>query len=240
VYTLDTICDAMAPRFCAARADCCRAYSIPYDDVSCIAAERVTCEGIVNAIGAGRAELVPEYVDGCFEEVERFYQRCVIPYDEVFFELFDLSHICGQAFRGTRAVGETCTSSIDCRVGDDEVLDCDDMTKVCVATRARDEGESCDDSRDVCKPGWYCGSDPEQTMAPPSCRPTLPVGAACDPEVQPSPCGRQLYCDAQDGCRDRLWGTQTCESNGECQSLACESNMCASPTPVVTLEQCAG
>ncbi len=240
-YSVDTVCEPMAMRLCAARENCCRAVGLPYDPIGCVQRQQRRCESMMDVIRRGDAILVPERVDTCFEEWERTLQRCIIPATDLVYETYDLGRACAEAFHGTKEEGELCEDSVECEVLDDAVQGCE--AGRCMALRVRSAGEMCDGANNFCRPGLYCDYDLASDPLVGTCAEALPLGAMCDPNEVVSSCGVPSFCGlTEDGstCVVRQPPGSQCDSLLQCASFECEENQCVTSPPVVTLEACTG
>lgn len=131
--------------------------------------------GELQSVESGTRGFSPEAAAGCIEATRR---RGCEGFDA--WMLVDVrTSSCSSVIVGRLSAGQACATTIDCAPGTecDELLGCPGTcSRVCVATRARTQGEDCRDCFDRCAAGSSC-EDGLCVVAEEQRRPS--IGDAC-------------------------------------------------------------
>ncbi len=219
-YTLDNICDTVAPGLCTDRESCCADQGYSYDEAGCVARERETCEEDVARARAGDVSFHPELVDDCLVSAKAVFGSCVVAISDLVDVRNDLV-VCTKVFRGDKAEGAACTDESECALPDGGFADCEDDK--CVHSLVVGEGGSCSfDGGNLCEDGLYC-DNPDGGM----CKVSLAAGATCDPMKDFLSCGLGSYCEGMtQKCTTSKASGEACDSPLQCVSLSCGASLC--------------
>jgi hypothetical protein len=247
-YSLDDVCDQVAPKLCSARQPCCEETG-GYDEAGCVAHSKAECAKDVSEVRAGREVFHPERVDPCLEKLKTLIDTCYVTFDLVL-KVANEYRDC-QVFEGSLADGAACERDSQCKPpsGPSEFVGCDGTTKVCKRTHLLAENDACtiaDGLPDICGEGLYCDAD--LTLKPPSgtCKKATPIGQPCaKDEPFDLECGLGDYCEPSSGvCTKGKPAGSPCAGDLECASISCKGEdggkTCAQTDPVVKTEECKG
>jgi hypothetical protein len=226
-YTLDDVCDKVAPKICAMRKPCCDK-SHGYDEAGCLAEAKADCAKDVADARAGRATFRPELVDPCIDKYTALFASCDFSYD-LYFRALKVIKEC-RVFEGQLAEGAACERDAQCKpaAGANEIATCDkDGTKQCVKTTLLAETAPCElgeGIRATCDQGLYCDVNFASQPFKGTCKKTTPLGSKCDAAKKPISleCGLGNQCDkASSVCAVGKAPGAACETDLECSSLKC-------------------
>lgn len=246
-YTLDDVCEKLAPKVCALRKSCCQEVA-SYDEAGCIAHEKAECAKDVADARAGRATFHPDVIDSCLTKLQPFFDTCYLTFD-VLYRVAGLLQTC-RVFDGQLAEGAACERDSQCAGAPDTIVGCDADTKLCKHTRLLAEGAPCTIAAGLpglCKQGLYCDAD--LTKNPPSgtCKKATPLGSGCDANKPfDLECGLGSYCEKTTKvCTAGRNGGASCTTDLECASISCSigsgaAKTCKAPSAFVSPEQCKG
>lgn len=224
-YTLDNVCDQVAPKLCALRKPCCEK-THGYDEAKCLEFTKADCAKDVAAVRAGTMTFHPEVIDPCFPKYKVVLDACFETID-VLLKAFDIAEC--RAFRGQLSEGAQCERSSQCKSGPSgSFVDCNDERRECTLTRLFKEGEPCrygDGAGGFCIQGTYCDAPLGGGVAG-TCKKATPIGQNCNTFAFVSTeCGLGAYCDKSTGkCTASKDEDAACDTAFECKSLQCESS----------------
>ena len=254
-YTLDDVCDKVAPKICAMRKPCCDK-SHGYDEAGCLAEAKADCAKDVADTRAGRATFHPELVDTCIEKYTTLFASCEFSFD-LYVRALKVIKEC-RVFEGQLAEGASCERDAQCKSATDAnaTTSCDkDGTKQCVTTTLLAENAPCEIGegvRSTCNEGLYCDIDFTSQPFKGTCKKTTPLGSKCDAAKKPIPleCGLGNRCDqATSVCAVGKAAGAACGTDLECASVSCPAagdggadagKACAPPPPLMKAQECKG
>jgi hypothetical protein len=243
-YTLDNVCDLIAPKICTLRKSCCEK-SHGYDEAACLANAKADCAKDVTDTRGGRMTFHPELIDPCLAKFKPILDACFETIDL----LFEAAAIADcRIFQGQLDEGARCARDSECKSGPPGAfVDCNDERQVCTYTRFFKEGEACrygDNAGGFCEKGLYCDAPLGSSVAG-TCKKATPVGQSCDTlKLVSTECGLGAYCDRGSGkCAPAKDADAACDTAFECKSLQCESSgsggrKCLKPDPIVSENEC--
>jgi hypothetical protein len=238
-YTLETVCDHVAPRVCELRNSCCTAAGIGFEQAGCEADFKSKCNEDVQAVNAGDETFDPSGLDACLAKLPGIYARCTLTQMDYVTTVLEL-RVCN-AFEGKKGEGAACTRNSECRQSDDAntSVSCSQQTHSCTRVTVAKAGDGCGATTGaICEAGLYC--DAPGLAAPGTCKTATSKGQACARPVIGNPeCGIGSYCDgATATCVEAKAAREACTLPGECASGQCDSGTCSVGTPFVTAAEC--
>ncbi|MDC3961131.1 hypothetical protein [Polyangium jinanense] len=241
-YTLDNVCAQIAPQLCEVRKTCCEKGD-GYDEAACITYETEVCEKNVADVQAGLMTFDGNSIDACLVAMKPYADKCFLTIPDYYNAPEDLAP-CSKVFAGKLTDGSTCERDAQCAssVEKREIVECDDDTKKCSATRFLPLDAACKveaNAKEVCDQGLYC--DYDFLAMEGLCKPAKKLGEACTPSPIQLSCGLNAYCDADTKvCTEAKVEGSACQSPLECQSLKCNAMACGPIDPLFDGEQCKG
>jgi hypothetical protein len=246
-YTLDDVCEKVAPKICAMRKSCCQDVST-YDEAGCIAHEKTECGKDVADVRAGRATFHPDDIDGCLVKLQPFFDTCYLTFD-LLYRVAELLETC-RVFEGKLAEGAACERDSQCTSAPGAFAGCDKDSKTCKLTRFFAEGEACSlgaNAGGFCGKGLYCDADLGKNPPTGTCKKATPLGSACNAANPVNlECGLGSYCEKTTKvCTAGKTGGAPCASDLECASISCaggsgSAKTCKPTQALVSPEQCKG
>lgn len=241
-YTLGEVCDVLANAQCAAIESCCGSVGVGYDEAGCKAGLKKGCEARAAKVAAGKLTFGPESVDACNAAMATIYGKCQLSWEETADMLLGVP-ACRDVFAGTKAAGDACAATDECKPpqGASQMAVCEDA--VCV-TRDKflGEGDDCTLGGPACGGGLYCNAD--LTTKEGKCEKVKAAGDACDKKQEAAAkveCGWGNHCDSQGRCVTGKAAGEACTEStwNVCQSYVCTNNQCA-PLTVANEATCKG
>jgi hypothetical protein len=238
-YTLDNVCDVVAPRVCGLRKPCCTAAGIGFDEAGCEADFKSRCELDVAAAKSGDETFDPSGLDACFAKLPDIFAKCTLTLADL--QTVPLSLRVCNAFAGKKGEGAACTRNSECAPSADANtwVSCVDKTKTCTKLTIAKQGDGCDLSKStLCDIGLYCDAPPLSSAG--TCKSATPTGQTCKQPAATDPeCGIGAYCDqTSTTCTEARAAGETCTLPGECASGSCTSGKCAVGQPYVSASDC--
>lgn len=254
-YTIDNVCDRVAPIGCEIQKPCCEGAGGPgFDLAGCISHAKTNCNKDRADVLGGRATFHGDRIDGCIAKYKAIFANCTLTYDILQKYARDIA-AC-QAFEGSLPEGATCERTSQCKPGAtrDEIAGCDDNTKKCRITRIAGENAPCaigEGTNVLCDDGLFCDADFATPTLAGTCKKKTAIGMACNKDKKPPlECGLGNYCDQATAlCTAGKGGGATCNGNDlECASVTCTKpdagtgtpNTCVAPTRLAKVEECKG
>lgn len=235
-YTLDDVCDEVAPRLCGLRKPCCTAAGIGFDEAGCEADFKSKCALDVAAAKSGDETFDPSGLDACFAKLPDIFAKCTLTLTDVL--TVPISLRACNAFAGKKGEGASCDRNSECAQSADQntFVSCSDQTKTCTKLTIAKQGDGCDPSKGTpCDVGLYCDAAPLTTAG--TCKTATPTGQAC--QMGSAECGIGSYCDpASKTCAAGKGAGDACILGPECASNTCTSGKCAVGTPFVKSAEC--
>jgi hypothetical protein len=242
LYTLDDVCDRVAPKICALTKSCCDKTG-GFDQAGCMAHSKAVCSKDVADVRGGRATFHPETIDPCLAKFGPLFDSCYETFDLVLRATKDLREC--RTFEGQLTEGASCERDSQCKpaTAADELSGCPKDKLKCTTTRILLDGAACsldNGTNAFCGTGLYCDATGAKI-----CKKSTAIGSTCDAKVSPSfECGLGNYCDASTAlCANGKGGSAPCKDLTECASLKCEgtaSKTCVAPKAIVSVEECKG
>lgn len=237
-YSLESVCEDIAPKICNLRKSCCTSSGIGYDEAGCLAEFKADCQQDVAAAKAGTETFDGTKVDACLAAFEPILTACRISMADL--EDYIPAVKSCTVFVGQKDLGAACTRDNECKpsADPDTFVSCNDQGK-CAEVRYVGEGAACsfeDGNSAICKDGLYCAFT---SLNPPegTCKKATSKGATCT--VISGECGFGYICDpGSKTCVDAKGEGQSCTTGLECSSLNCAGGSCAAPDPVVDAAEC--
>ncbi len=244
-YTLDNLCEQLAPLICAGRQDCCESAEIGFDLAGCEAHELAQCQANVDDVEAGTMTFDPSHVDPCLAEIQPFLDMCFMGLADRL-AMIEARQTCRAVFVGTAQLGESCERHAQCApaASGEDITFCADDTGQCELTDLLAVGEGCTiggGPMAFCVAGLYC--DAEIAGPPPftgNCATATPPGDPCDAGAQPPSfeCGLGYLCSPATGsCALAKEPGEPCTRPFECRSFECTPNQVCGRLEVLVDEQ---
>lgn len=170
-YTLDDVCERIAPRQCADARACCESSVAGYDQAGCEAGMLRDCEAGVAKVKEGKMTFNAGSVDACLNTLKGTYQKCEFAFAELI-EIGDIADAC-HVFLGNIEVGGACEEDAECKQPSDdkELAHC--IHGKCTLESLGEAGEGADCGEETsCGPGLYCSEDDK-------CAKAKAIGEAC-------------------------------------------------------------
>jgi hypothetical protein len=247
-YTLDDVCDRIAPLVCEIRKPCC-AGGPGYDESACQQNARSDCAKDVAAVRAGTETFHPDRIPVCIPILERIYAAtCAPTIEELISHLREIRDC--QVFTGSGLDGTACARDSQCKPGDDATgfgfTGCDNDTHACKTTTILPEGAACQitaNLKALCDDGLYCdASTTDAGVLAGTCKKKTPLLGHCSTLLE---CGLGNYCAKATGlCTAGKSGGASCTDGLECAALTCTAKADAGPktctavNSLVKPEQC--
>lgn len=241
-YTLANVCEKIAAPTCAMRESCCTQAS-GYDETGCMTNATAECEKNVADVEAGIMTFDGEFVDACIEASQPFSDKCFLEIPDLFKLPTDLEP-CTRVFAGQLKEGDTCERTEQCAssLSDREIVQCDEMTKKCTATRFLPLDSACklgQNVKEFCDQGLYC--DFEILTMKGTCKTATPPGSPCTPGALSFECGLGYICDSMTStCIEARDEGGMCSTALDCKSATCTGGMCVKAKPIFNETQCKG
>ena len=244
-YTLDNVCERIAPKICELRKSCCEK-SYGYDEAKCIEFTKADCAKDVADARGGRMTFHPDLIDSCLTKFKPVLDACFETID-LLFAAFDIAEC--RIFQGQLDEGAQCERSSQCKSGPaGSFVDCNDSRRVCTYARLFKENEACrygDNAGGYCAKGLYCDAPLGGNVAG-TCKKATPIGSSCDTlKLVSTECGLGAYCDKGTGkCTAAKDQGAACDTAFECKSLSCENGgsggdrKCQAADPIVDPDEC--
>jgi hypothetical protein len=238
-YTLETVCDQVAPKVCELRSPCCTAAGTGFDRAGCEADFKSKCNEDVKAVNAGDETFDPSGIDACLAKLPAIFAKCTLTQLDIVTTILDI-RICN-AFEGKKGEGASCTRNSECQQSDDSntFVSCNDQTKLCTRLTVANLGDGCGATTGaVCDQGLYC--DAPVITSPGTCKTATAKGQSCArPAIANPECGIGAYCDGTSGtCVEAKAAREACTLPGECASGQCEAGGCSVGIPFVNGAEC--
>jgi len=238
-YTLDNVCDQVAPQICGLRQPCCTAAGIGFDETTCEANFKAQCALDVAASKSGDETFDPSGIDACLAALPPIFAKCTLTLPDILTVPITL-RACN-VFIGKKGEGAACDRNSECAQSADPntYVSCSDQTKTCKKLTIAKQGDGCDPANGTpCDVGLYC--DAPALMTAGTCKTATPAGQACQRPALTNPeCGLGSYCDQTTAtCTSGKTAGESCTLANECASAACTSGKCAVGTPYVKAEEC--
>jgi hypothetical protein len=202
--TYDSMCTDVATQECQVAGTCL------VDTTTCTTARKTVCLNVAaTAISGGGRSYTAGHAEDCVNKTKDTYAKSLItPTD-----LAALADTCGRVFAGTKAKGDTCTSSFDCT----GTLVCDKQH--CGDSVQKNKGDGCANPGETCETGTYCADSGSVKI----CTPKVILGGACNPTTAPcietARCTGQV-CQAKVGIGGTCDPTRETDPNADCTSDA--------------------
>lgn len=156
--------------FCQALRPCCSAVGLPHDQAACAVDATVALGWKFLAINSAYATFDATAADACLKGYATYVGRCAGPsyWDLTWNEDLDpVLRSCGDVLTGTKALGDACAHSQECRVSTSGPVDCDGHCSLRAAVIPPTPayvhvGEACHSEAnleiciDPCEPGTFC------------------------------------------------------------------------------------
>lgn len=243
-YTLDTLCEELAPLICAGRQDCCVASEIGFDVAGCEAHELDQCQANVSDVEAGTMVFDPSQVDPCLAAIQPFLDMCFVGVADRL-AMIEARQTCRAIFVGTAQLGEPCERHAQCAAApsSEDITFCDGDSGQCALTDLLASGETCTIGGPMvlCASGLYC--DAEIAGQPPfsgDCATATAPGQPCAAGTQPPSfeCGMGYLCSPATGsCELAKEPGEPCTRPFECRSFECTPDQVCGRLEVVIDEQ---
>jgi hypothetical protein len=192
--TYDAMCTDVATQECQVAGNC------GIDATKCATQRKQVClAAAAAAITTGGRSYTAGRAEDCVNKTKEVYAKSppLTPTD-----LAAVADTCGRVYAGTKAKGDTCTSSFDCTGS----LICDKSH--CGDKVDKKNGELCANPGEVCETGSYCATVGDVKQ----CTPKVPLQGACDPVK--TPCIESARCDNA-VCQPKVGIGQTCNPTRE-------------------------
>jgi hypothetical protein len=253
-YTLDDVCDRTAPLVCGIRKDCCAATG-GFDETGCEAHSKAECQKDVTEARAGRETFHPDRIDACIPKLTSLLSgSCYVTFDLIL--KFSEEYKDCRIFEGSLAEAASCERDSQCKppANPNDIVGCDDKTKVCHTTHLAAENDPCtiaDGLPTICGRGLYCDANFALPTPSGTCKKATAIGDACSTSKTPNlECGFGNYCEKATGkCTAGKPANASCTSDLECQTISCRGpdggvvdggGACTAPGALVKPEECKG
>ena len=245
-YTLDNVCQLVAPKICAGEQSCCQSSGFGFDQAKCEAYVTGGCLQDVAEVKNGNMTFNPDNIDACLAVYKSAYDKCVLGLDDYIALVKDLN-TC-DTFVGKVPVGGSCTRDSECVRNDDPnvFVGCGETSKKCQETTILGANAACQIGAGVtafCDNGLYC--DVAIIGQPPydgQCAKSTPEGQPCNGQkLIDLECGVGYYCNKSTSvCTQAKVGGAACVQDSECLSFSCAVGHCVAVEPIVDQASCTG
>jgi hypothetical protein len=238
-YTLDNVCDQIAPKLCDLRKPCCTASGTGFDQTGCEANMKSQCALDVAAAKAGDETFDASQIDACLAKLPDIFAKCTLTATDLQTIPIEL-RICN-SFVGKKGEGAACTRNSECAQSADAntFVSCSDQTKTCTKLTIAKLGDGCDAAKGtLCDVGLYCNAPALATAG--TCKTATSAGQSCArPAIGNPECGIGSYCDATSTtCMAGKAAREACTLPGQCASAKCDNGTCSVGTPFVKAAEC--
>lgn len=246
VYTLGEVCDVLAEKQCEALRGCCESTGVGYDQTGCREGVKKGCELRAAKVAAGKLSFDGSSVDACNAAMAALYSKCEVSWAETADTLLGVK-ACRDVFAGTKAEGEACASTDECKPPSDasRIAVCEG-SECAVRVRFLGEGDPCTIGGSIaCAGHLYCDAASTTEGSPGTCAAIKAIGEACDKRQEAAAkleCGWGNHCQPSQGqCIAGKASGESCTESTfyECTSYTCTGGKCA-PLAVANSTVCKG
>ncbi len=242
-YTLTNVCEKTPALNCTVRESCCTQATSGYVEAGCLTDVMTECEKNVADVNAGIMTFDGDSIDPCVAAMQPYSDKCFPEISDLFKLPVDLA-TCAQVFAGQLKEGDTCDRTAQCAssLADREIVQCDDSTKKCTATRFLPVDSACKlgpSVREFCDEGLYCDFDLFSMKG--TCKTSTAPGSACTPGMLSFECGLGYICDSMTSvCVEAHEEGGACTTGLDCKSVTCSNSLCVKAKPIFNKMQCTG
>jgi hypothetical protein len=236
-YTLDNVCEEIAPKICALQQGCCTSSGIGFDEPGCKTYQLDECNPNVAEVKAGTMTFDASQVDPCLAGIKPLFEACRVAYPDLL-QYFSALRACEHVFVGQNDEGALCDRDAQCKPSEDPktLVGCEGGR--CKWSRVVGSGATCDFddlAPHLCDAGLYCDIATGGTSG--TCKTATALGQACDPVSLE--CGIGAFCQAStQTCVEASNEGDSCVSPFQCKSLQCTAGSCEAVAPPVEADDC--